>query len=306
MSTGQAQPTSQQQQQKQARKPPFADWPTIKILTPPQGQFSLKADEWCVTYCSQTVTGRIHGKEPYCRSLCVRKVFPHEVRNVIAFKKHKKLDSTGKAPYPLPAEGQAVNLPRILGGKPPEDPEDLDYMPHPAEPPKTWDEGLYLWTGKGRLAAHEKIDSMSLDFERQRRMAAMREKRREVWQDYQDSLRQPNRNAQNEDVRLWVPNVPPRPLPDTSSQSLLVSLPPEFPPIWERINKLLAPSVHVLGILRDSVNSGEQKQFAQRVWDKAWTNEPLLLASRTFTRAYERWKEKDETGDEEDDKKNSP
>ncbi|KXN85311.1 hypothetical protein AN958_11411 [Leucoagaricus sp. SymC.cos] len=304
MSTGQAQPASQQQR-KHVRKPPFADWPTIKILTPPQGVFSLQKDEWCVTYCSQSVTGRIHGKEPYCRSLCVRKVFPHEVRNVIAFKRHQKLDQNGKAPYPLPAEGQAANLPRILGGKPPEDPEDPDYKPRPPEPPKTWDEGWYLWTGKGRLVAHEKMDSMSFDFERQRRVAAMKEKRKEVWQDYQDSLRQQN-SAQDDNMRLWVPNVPPRPLPDTSSQSLLVPLPPDFPPFWERINKLLAPSVRVLGILRDSIKSGEQVQFAQRVWEKAWTDEPFVLASRTFSKAYEHWKEKDEAADEEDDKKNSP
>jgi len=308
MSAAQAQPTSQQQQAR-ARKPPFADWPTIKILTPPQGQFSLKTDEWCVTYCSQTVTGRIHGKEPYCRSLCVRKVFQHEVRDIIAFKKHKKLDSSGKAVYPLPEEGQVANLPRMLGGKPPENPDDPDYKPRPPEPPKTWDEGLYLWSGKGRLAAHDKIDSMSLDFERQQRLAVARQKRKEVWQDYQDSLRQHDLGGgpvSNENVRSWVPNVPPRPFPGISSESLLVSLPPDFPSFWERIDKLLAPSFRVLGILRDSVKSGEQREFAQRVWDKAWTDEPFVLASRTFSGAYERWKEKDSAADEEDDKKNSP
>ncbi|KAF5354958.1 hypothetical protein D9756_005427 [Leucocoprinus leucothites] len=304
MTTGQAQPASQQQQ-KQVRKPPFADWPTIKILTPPQGRFSLANDEWCITYCSQSVTGRIHGKEPYCRSFCVRKVFPHEVRNVIAFRKHKQVDQSGKAPYPLPAEGQALNLPRIFGGKPQEDADDPDYKPQPAQPPKTWDEGVYLWSGKGRMAAHEKMDSMSMDFERQRRVVEMKERRKEVWQDYQDSLRQKN-HIESEDVRMWVPNVPPRPYPDTSSQSLLVPLPPDFPPFFERINKLLAPSFRVLGILRDSLRSGEQRQFAQRIWEKAWTNEPFLLASRSLSHAYERWKEKDETADEEDDKKNSP
>lgn len=101
-------------------------------------------------------------------------------------------------------------------------------------------------------------------------------------------------------VPYWVTDIL------RSSQSLLVPLPPDFPPFLERINKLLAPSFRVLGIVRDSIKSGEQSQFAQRVWDKAWTDEPFLLASKTFTGAYERWKEKDETADEEDDKKNSP
>lgn len=181
------------------------------------GQFSLQKDEWCVTYCSQSVTGRIHGKEPFCRSLCVRKVFPHEVKNILAFKRHKALDSNGKAIYPLPAEGQAANLPRMLGGRPPEDPEDSNYKHRAPEPPKSWDEGLYLWTGKGRLAAHEKMDSMSMDFERQRRVAAMREKRREVWQDYENTIRQQKSNDASTQDRIWVPNIPPRPLPDTRS-----------------------------------------------------------------------------------------
>jgi hypothetical protein len=42
MSSSSSQPNSasQQQQQQRVRKPPFADWPTIKILTPPQGKSS--------------------------------------------------------------------------------------------------------------------------------------------------------------------------------------------------------------------------------------------------------------------------
>lgn len=170
-----------------------------------------------MTYCSQSVTGRIHGREPYCRSLCVRKVFPHEVKNILTFKKHKAQDSNGRAIYPLPAEGQAANLPRMLGGRPPEDSEDSDYKPRPPEPPKSWDEGWYFWTGRGRLAAHEKMDSMSMDFERQRQMTAMREKRKEVWQDYENSVRRQKSNSAPMQDRIWVPNVPPRPSPDTRS-----------------------------------------------------------------------------------------
>jgi len=169
-----------------------------------------------MTYCSQSVTGHIHGKEPYCRSLCVRKVFPHEVCNVIAFKQHKQVDQSGKAAYPLPTEGQLANLPHILGGEPPED--DSNHKPQLRHNSKNWDKGLYLWTGKGPMAAHQKINSMSLDFEHQRQFVEMRQRRREMWQDYQDSLRQKN-DAGKEDVRTWVPNVPPRPLPDTRCAS---------------------------------------------------------------------------------------
>ena len=75
---------------------------------------------------------------------------------------------------------------------------------------------------------------------------------------------------------------------------MLLPIPPDFPPFWERINKLLTPTFRVLSILRESVVSGEQKQFALKVWDKAWTDEPFRLASRTFARTYERWKENED------------
>jgi hypothetical protein len=90
-----------------------------------------------------------------------------------------------------------------------------------------------------------------------------------------------------------------------SSKSILVSLPPDFPSLFERINKLLTPTVKVLNITYYSFKSGEQKAFARRVWDKAWTNEPFQLANKCLAHAYERWKEKEEAADEEDDKKNS-
>jgi hypothetical protein len=74
----------------------------------------------------------------------------------------------------------------------------------------------------------------------------------------------------------------------------LLPIPPEIPPFWDRINKLLKPTFRALGLLRESVVSGEQKQFALRVWDKAWTDEPFILAGRTFTSVYDRWKENED------------
>jgi hypothetical protein len=85
---------------------------------------------------------------------------------------------------------------------------------------------------------------------------------------------------------------------------LLIHLPPDLPPLWERINKLLAPSYRVLSIFRESVTSGEQRDFAVRVWEKAQTGEPFELARRTFSQTYERWKNKD-AADEDDGKKGS-
>ncbi|KAF8633453.1 hypothetical protein AX17_004622 [Amanita inopinata Kibby_2008] len=296
------------------RKPPFADYPTIKILTPPRGhtffsrrqnstdgptgRFSPKADEWCLTYCSQSVNGRIHGKEPYCRSVCIRKVFPHEVRNIIAFKTHRDLGPDGKARYPLPLEGQPENIPKLLGGK---HNDDADEKPRQrkAEDTKYWEEGWYLWASKGRWAMQEKTEMMLMDLEQQRRLTAYKERRRETMQEATSGKnKHTNEQVQQEGVSRskWsyvVPILPPNGL---SSQSLLLPLPPEFPPFWDRINKLLAPTFRALDIFRDSIMSGEQKKFALRVWEKAWTEEPFILASRTFTRAYERWKDNEDDG----------
>jgi hypothetical protein len=85
---------------------------------------------------------------------------------------------------------------------------------------------------------------------------------------------------------------------------MLIPLPPDVPSVWEKIDKLLAPSYRALSILHDSVASGEQKAFAFRVWEKAGSEEPFILAKRTIAHAYEQWKKQDEPG-EDDEKKDS-
>ncbi|KAF4620666.1 hypothetical protein D9613_000818 [Agrocybe pediades] len=301
-----APPQQQQQQPPRVRKPPFSDWPTIKIMTPPQGRFSPKTDEWCFTYCTQSVSGRIHNKEPNCRSVCLRKVFPHEVRNLVAFKKHNNVGPDGKAKYPLPAEGQAENLPRLLGGSS----KDTEDQPSKATqaPTRHWDEGWYLWTGKGRWAALEKTENMMLDFQQQQQLDQARQSRKEIWHDYQEQLKQSvgdQPGAKPKPPAWWGPLVPPRSITqDPSSLSMLVPLPPDVPKIWDKIGKLMAPTYHVLGIFRESIASGEHKQFALRIWEKAKTDEPFILAKKSFARAYETWKNRD-VPEEGDGKKGS-
>ncbi|TFK23930.1 hypothetical protein FA15DRAFT_670017 [Coprinopsis marcescibilis] len=303
-----SQQASQQQQQQRPRKPPFADWPTIKILTPPQGRFSPKADEWCMTYCSQSVAGRFHGREPNCRTVCIRKVFPHEVRNIVSFKRHRDVDAEGKASYPLPAEGQPANLPRLLGGKVPEETDDDRSSSSKGPATKTWQEGWYFWTSASAKAATERHYMMTLDLEKQHQFKKNQEQQREVWQDFQNEL-QKGGNVDREELAQRYGGkyagsiVPPLVSSKDRAKSLLVHMPPEWPSMWDRINKLLTPSYRALSILRDSFTSGEQKEFALRVWNKARTDEPFVLAHRTLSRAYERWKEKDAADD--DSKKGS-
>ncbi|PPQ66305.1 hypothetical protein CVT24_007302 [Panaeolus cyanescens] len=317
-STPSSSSSQQQQQQSRMRKPPLADWPTIKILTPPQGRFSPKTDEWCFTYCTQSISGRVHGKEPNCRTVCMRKVFPHEVRNILSFQRHQSVSQDGKAKYPLPDEGQSANLPRILGGTPPDMSDDTT---RPSTPPPVnhWDEGWYLWAGQGFRNAVNRMQTMKMGLRTQQQFKAQNAKQAELWQEYQDYLKQhgPENSAEIAKTyggKWWGPLVPQQPVPDMRSvcfiirspvsKSFLIPLPPPVPNMREKINKLMAPTYHVLSILQESITSGEQKQFVQRVWEKAGTEEPFILAKRTLNRAYEQWKKRDLT-EEDDEKKGS-
>jgi hypothetical protein len=274
----------------------------------------MKSDEWCLTYCSQSVAGRINSKEPDCRSICIRKVFPHEVKNILSFKKHENVGPDLKAKYPLPMEGQPINLPRLLGGTSNSDSED---HPKPSVT-KFWDEGWYLWTGQNRWAFLQQTNMMMLDFQKQEEAELKNMRRKEVWDEYQEQLK---REVPDQQSPSWGLIVPLRPMRDTryvpdllrnrlhfdsfrsiSSDSLLVPLPPEFPPIFEKIHKFLQPTYRVLNIMHESVASGEQKQFALRVWEKVKTGENLVFAQRILAYSYEQWKQWPR---EDDNKKDS-
>lgn len=159
--------------------------------------------------------GRLQDQDPNCRSICIRKVFPHEVRNIISFKSHRNVGADGKAKYPLPEEGQAVNLPRYLGGRPIDD-SDTSKPLAPAAV-KHWDEGYYLWVSKGRWAAFEKTASMKLSLEKQQQAVLQKGYAKELWQDYQEHLNQKTQvqstekssSQVNEDGERWFGSIVP-------------------------------------------------------------------------------------------------
>jgi len=247
-----------------------------------------------MTYCSQSITGRIHSREPNCRTICLRKVFPHEVKDMLSFKKHESVGPDRKAKYPLPIEGQPANLPRLLGGTS----KNSDPKVQPVT--KYWDEGWYLWTGQSRWAFLEKTDLMKVDLQKQRQVEARQEIRKEIWHDYQEQLKRGLSGVA--DQQSWMPIVPPMSRSNMSSLSLLVPLPPDFP-IMEKIHKFLQPTFRVLNIMHDSFESGQQKQFASRVWEKVKSGEHLVLAQRIIEYSYKQWKQWPGPNSEEDDGK---
>ena len=153
---------------------------------------------------------------------------------------------------------------------------------------------------------------MMLDLQKQKQAELKRERRKELWHDYQEHLKHGVggvADAQPQSGQWWGPIVPPKPIPDiryvetycdmdcnfdgvrsSSSVSLLLPLPPDFPSIFEKIDKFLQPTYHLLSIMHESFASGQQKEFALRVWEKAKTDEPFILAKRTIVLAYEQWK----------------
>jgi len=273
----------------------LSQFPTIKVIEPPKGQFSTRNDQWCLTYCSQNITGRIQRKEPWCRSVCIRKVFTHEVRDIVQFKSHRAVGPDGKARYPLPSEGQPTNLPRYLGGKTSEEPEDGK---RPADDTKHWDEGWYLWKTNSFGGVLHGMHNMRFNLEQQAAVDARVSSMREVWKDYQDFLRsgQP-RSLENK----WLgPIVPPAPFPDHTDQSLLVHLPLDTDPLFAPIRKVLGPSQRALQLMHENFTEGNYQKFALRVYDKAWTGEPLTLAKRAWGFAVEQWKDKDKGSDEDE------
>jgi hypothetical protein len=246
---------------------------------------------------------------------------------VVSFKRHRRVSEEGQAQYPLPAEGQAANLPRVLGGLSPDDAEDDRPSPASKTATKFWQEGWYFWTTTSRQAAMQKTQSMKLNLDRQQAVVSRQQQMRDLWQDYQDDLSRgldKDVLAQKYGGKVFGSIAPPpMVMPEEcvrvisvisvlvklsgacfACRSFMIHLPPELPPLWGPVQRFLAPSWRALDLLRESITSGQQKEFAIRTWKKAQTGEPFELARRTCSKTYERWKTKDATDDE--DGKNKP
>jgi hypothetical protein len=130
----------------------------------------------------------VHAKEPSCHSICLRRVFAHEVKNVLSYNRHANVGPDGKAKYLLPAEGQPNNLPRILGGVASGE-DDVEAAKKPVGPTKYWDEGWYLWTGNTRKAMHEKTVTMRLSLQNQQKLYSyVKGESKDLWHEHQAKI----------------------------------------------------------------------------------------------------------------------
>jgi len=308
--------TSEPKQQptgSKARPPSFANWPTLKILLPPTGRASVETDEWCFTYCSQNVTGRFHAQDAKCSTICVRKVFPHEVQNILNFKRHR-VDADGQVRYPLPPEGQSSNLPRYLGGSKGASgsklSSDSDNEQPPPPAPQHWKTGWYLWSTNKQRSAVEHLMLMNSDLARSAANDQRRLKTRQEWQEYQEFLQRTgwdvNDGTPPPEGKYWGARRPSKPFyeeQDHLNSTLLIPLPPPTPAILEKIDKLLKPSKDALELFKNDITSGTFIKFADRVWEKSFTEEPFVLAQRSLEKLSEAWKKLSDADDDGDNKK---
>lgn len=134
--------------------------PKLQVYLPPSGVHSPRIDERCFTYCSQTSVGRAQGAEPWCRTICLRYVRKHEIKE--------------KGKIPLPPEGQ---------------PEEAVTNGHVgglgAQNVKNWQEGYYLWIAKHRWPSQEKLDIMGLTLEQQFELMRRKEysEKQRIWEE---------------------------------------------------------------------------------------------------------------------------
>ncbi|KAF8448659.1 hypothetical protein L210DRAFT_3627400, partial [Boletus edulis BED1] len=233
----------------------FVHSPLISLSRPPPGKVPDKMDEMCITYASQTARGRSQSHEPKTYSICLRKVYPHEVTDYLLGKGWRTRQTND---IPLPPEGQPMQE---------RYPDDSESSTKPDEDEtRYWERGWYIWTTSSNKNALEKLQLMSQSLKSQDRYL-------------QDKL-QNEKNGQN--GQIWIEQL--RGRIRVELDGTLSSVPP---PDYLQYHWLLAPTAKVLDIFRRSFESGSQREFARRVLEKGHSQEPFILARRLCKKAWE-------------------
>ncbi|KAL4245040.1 hypothetical protein ABKN59_002847 [Abortiporus biennis] len=287
------------------------------------------AEPWCRSFCIR----RVFNHEVR-RILNTPSYLPmHDKHNISPESSNTEGSVEIDAKYPLPPEGQRTPqfLETLSGKKKDGDAEGSTWKSiagekHPDEM-KYWREGWYLWMSESRWAAQEKMDLMMCDLEKQAEWQKYKERTNQEWEAHEKGLRinadMPTGHIAMDEQSSTSPSgvpeatstqehtsdprqtdhgdlhpLPQAPFADSTSHSLLLPIPPELPPINEYIRKLLAPTRTLLDLTEDSVRTGAQRQFAYRVWEKAQTNEPFILARNVCRKIYQTWKNVDDEDQE--------
>ncbi|KAH9921734.1 uncharacterized protein BXZ73DRAFT_104353 [Epithele typhae] len=169
--------------------------PSIQIRRAPEGGLGDETDQRCFTYCTQSVGGRLDGAPPRCRSICFRRVFPHELGHIKSIHRTETVERRGAhshvsirrklawspADWPLPPEGQRHDglldamLGRWRGRREHDGDDDADHdglgPGDTRRGPKMWREGWYLWWTRDADEVRKQLVGMqqSVEFQAQTR-----------------------------------------------------------------------------------------------------------------------------------------
>lgn len=79
---------------------------------------------------------------------------------------------------------------------------------------------------------------------------------------------------------------------------LSVSHPPPSIHLPTLITNYLAPTPKLLNVLRESIESGHQRELAEKVWSKARAGEPLKLGKSICKQVWKIWQGEEGDGTE--------
>lgn len=258
--------------------------PSIRLSVPPRGRFSPATSERCITYCSQSHFGRAHGNEPKCYTLCLRRIFNHEVNRVLTNVNYGPTikSPTVSANIPLPQEANTT-LGQYISDSPGAEVSDgptsssrATTPEHPENSQRHWQEGYYVWLSHSRQAASEHMSHMKRDLLQQ----AAYEHSKAMW------ARAVREGRQNEFYRTpeahvfgseWTANMN-EDILSPPYRRMLFPLSTPAPELRRVISKYLAPTSVILTTLRESFTSGDQVKFAHRMRESIEEGAPWALA----------------------------
>ncbi|KAH9996656.1 hypothetical protein BJV74DRAFT_960898 [Russula compacta] len=268
----------------QAPDPSFVDRiPSIRLSVPPRGRFSPATSERCFTYCSQSHFGRAHGNEPKCYTLCLRRIFNHEVNRVLTNVNYGPIIKSPavSANIPLPPEANTTLSQYISDPVHAEDSDDSASSSHTTtsqhpENQRHWQEGYYVWLSRSRQAASEHMSHMKRDLFQQ----SAYEHSKALW------AKAVREGKQHEFYRTpeahifgseWTANMHEDILSPPHCR-MLFPLSTPAPELRRIISKYLAPTSIVLTTLHESFTSGDQTKFAHRMCESIQEGAPWTLA----------------------------
>lgn len=70
-------------------------------------------------------------------------------------------------------------------------------------------------------------------------------------------------------------------------ESRLIRIPSSLPSMDVYVKRIFSPTEHLLSIVRDSIDSGAQRDLLVRMWDTTKSGAPFVLAKNVVLRCWD-------------------